>query len=729
MVETQKRQQSAGASDIDLNVIARIFKSQKGKRLIIRKIKANGSKDQDWESKPIDWAAHTAGKLLQGGNPVVDGMCSYAVVDLDRSKKTGSLFTDKNTDLELKKSGRLERDKVLQDAFEIDNKLVIHTSPSKKAFHAFRFFPDPIPAKAAHKYIKKIEKKFKTRRYNVDSGHTLPTESLGQSGINLPWSPGCGAWSPNGQPLTFKQFVHRVKYQDNPLIAAAAGMVEPGRHTALLKCAAVLEKQNQLDCIDEVIENFGTAWTDEKYSSIRIKEKKIHEKYKNISTKGINAAISDIVGYEYELPDADTDDEDLTALPLEEHTGAEKIIKRPWLIFGWIMEAALTLLVGQPGIGKTMLLHMLAYCLATGNNILGKEVIKRGNVLIIAREETKNEIDIRLIANKLFFGKNDGKFKIFRRGLEEDLKLVDFGLVEARRTKIYKRLKLAIKENKIKYIILDPLINFQTGNYDENSNQKMEQYIRILLELAIENSAALIAGHHTNKLSMISIVDKELLVDQQNAMYSARGASALVAAARFVLGMQPMTRKLWEEYFSEYVQDGTTFIHYTGLIEAKSNYNMVEDDIVWLKKNSIQVPVEDGFENSGVFTRTDLTKITKTKNKLKAEKNEQYARSWIPMISNIMGDKDECTLNQAVEVISHQDERWGNPDYKEATIKSDVRRKLENGLRGKITDKKSGGLTSAGIEFDDGYNYWIKTDPSRDGAAKIFIQRGKDFKR
>tara|TARA_B100000029_G_scaffold114628_1_gene107147 strand:- start:4459 stop:6642 length:2184 start_codon:yes stop_codon:yes gene_type:complete len=725
-LKTNAARNSSGIH-IDLDVISRIFKSQKDKRLIIKKIKANGSKDQEWESKPIDWAAHTAGKLLQGGNPVVDGMCSYAVVDLDRSKKTGSLFADKNIDLELKKSGRLERDKVLQDAFEIDNKLVVHTSPSKKAYHAFRFFRDPIQAKAAHKYIKKIEKKFKTRRYNVDPTHTLPTESLGQSGINFPWSPGCGAWSPNGQPLTFKQFVHRIKYQDNPLIAAAAGMVEPGRHTALLKCAAVLEKQNKLHCIDEVTENFGTPWTDENYSEVRIKEKKIHEKYKNISTKGINAAISDIVGYEYEIPAAD--EEDITELPLAEHTGAEKVTKRPWLIFGWIMASALTLLVGQPGVGKTMLLHMLAYCLATGHNILGKVVLERGNVLLIAREETLNEIDIRLIANKLFFGKNDGKFKIFRRGLEEDLKLVEFGLVEAKKTKIYKRLKLAIKNQKIKYIILDPLINFQSGNYDENSNQKMELFIRILLELAIDNNAALIAGHHTNKLSMITIVDKELLVDQQSAMYSARGASSLVAASRFVIGMQPMTRKLWEGYFSEYVQDGTTYTHYTGLIEAKSNYNMVEDDIIWLKKNSMEVPVEGGIERSGVFTVTGLTKITKTKNKLKAEKNEQYARSWLPTISQIMKDKDEITLNSAVEVISHHDERWGNSDYKEATIKSDVRRKLENGLRGKIEKDKSGALTSEGVDFDDGYNYWIKTDPSRDGAAKIFIQRGKDFKR
>ena len=37
MVETQKRQQSAGASDIDLNVIARIFKSQKDKRRAYRR--------------------------------------------------------------------------------------------------------------------------------------------------------------------------------------------------------------------------------------------------------------------------------------------------------------------------------------------------------------------------------------------------------------------------------------------------------------------------------------------------------------------------------------------------------------------------------------------------------------------------------------------------------------------------------------------------------------------
>ena len=57
---------------------------------------------------------------------------------------------------------------------------------------------------------------------------------------------------------------------------------------------------------------------------------------------------------------------------------------------------------------------------------------------------------------------------------------------------------------------------------------------------------AIIAGHHTNKLSMVSSQDNELVVDNQNALMSARGASALIGAARFVVGLQPMTKKLFE---------------------------------------------------------------------------------------------------------------------------------------------------------------------------------------
>ena len=91
---------------------------------------------------------------------------------------------------------------------------------------------------------------------------------------------------------------------------------------------------------------------------------------------------------DYKLPEADA--EVTEELDITEHTGVERIKKRPWLVHGWLLENALTLVVGQPGVGKTMLLHMMAYALATGNLIFGKQVEKRGNVLIVAAEETQN---------------------------------------------------------------------------------------------------------------------------------------------------------------------------------------------------------------------------------------------------------------------------------------------------------------------------------------------------
>ena len=139
---------------------------------------------------------------------------------------------------------------------------------------------------------------------------------------------------------------------------------------------------------------------------------------------------------------------------------------------------------------------------------------------------------------------------------------------------------------------------------------------------------------------MISIEDDgELVVDHQIALNSARGASSLVAAARFVLAFQPMTKKLFNKKFEPHLKDGSKFTNYAGLIEAKSNYNVVEDDINWLKKNSVSLEVVDeagnvSEESLGVFTTTDLNKISKAKNKLKAEQNEQFVRANLHIIKH-----------------------------------------------------------------------------------------------
>jgi hypothetical protein len=377
---------------------------------------------------------------------------------------------------------------------------------------------------------------------------------------------------------------------------------------------------------------------------------------------------------------------------------------------------------------------LIGYALATGNPIFGKDILKRGNVLIVAAEETLNEIDLRLRAAAMKMGKNDGRFKIFKRGLEQDLKLVNFTKDRALKTKQYKQLENTIKTQKIKYIILDPLINFQTGTYDENSNQNMDAYIKqFLIPLALKMKGAVIAGHHTNKLSMVSTQDNELIVDNQNALMAARGASSLIGAARFVLALQPMTKKLWDSNFAQHVKDGSNFVHYTGLIEAKSNYNMIADDISWLKKDTIEVPTDDGFtESTGVYATTDLNKITKAKNKLKAAENLSWCKSYaLPTVQKLFNaagdDKDQITLNSIVLELVPQEDDYGDDNIKEAAIKTRIRRKLVNGFGGKVETKD--GFQTEGIESDDGFNYWLKHDHSGAGAAKVFIARFVDFKK
>ena len=712
---------SVVTSVVDARTISEIFKCDTANTLIWNGYKPDGTKNQYWKKQTIDWDGHIQGTLKQGGCLNRNGVANCAVIDVDK---------------------KVDPVEFCRAAYAIDPLIIPFRSPSGTKWHAWKFYHKDLPVAQVAAEAKKIEKEFK-KIYgkDVDVDKTQPTVT-GQIGINFPFSSKEQyPYSPQGNKLSFKQFTFKYRFQHHPLIAIAAGLTEPGRHKTLLLIASYLHQKNKMKFLDEVIGAMD-GLNDEYYRN-RILNKNIHEKYK-VGAKAIQKRIAEIVGHEdvaeekeytatVDEPTEDIIDEPLQPLEIFEHTGLEPIQTRPWLMHGMLLENALTLVVGQPGVGKTMLLHMLGYSLATGNDFFGKQVEVRGNVLGLFAEETSNESAIRWAACKQKLGKNDGKYKLFRRGLEHELKLVKFSKDEARATTQYRQLELAIKENNIKYIIVDPLISFQSGNYDENSNSNMEAYVKnYIVPLALKMGGAVIAGHHTNKLSMVASHDNELLVDNQNALMGARGASSLIGAARFVVALQPMTKKLWDQYFAEHITDGSTFIHYTGLIEAKSNYNMIADDIMWLKKETVDVPTDNGtYEATGIYATTELNKVTKAKNKLKAAKNLAWCRSQLPHIQKLFSkagdDADSITLNSIVTELVPMEDDFGDENVLEAKIKTRVRRKLENGFSGKAETKD--GYQMEGIEADDGYNYWIKRDYGSKGAAKVFLTRYIDFKR
>ena len=732
----------------DKDILTNFHKFKKDKRLVLDGFKEDGKKIQKWEAGEPNIDEHLDPKAKRNygcNNAYKDDagnlVASNCVIDVDGFKESGKTVEE-----------------FCNDIFQIDTKAIPFRSPSGENWHLWKYYKKPVPVEKAAADARSLGHKIKKLGYKVDFGKCNPTKSGGDIGINLPFAKRGEhdyqrPYDPRGNLINNFQLAKRIYFQDFPYIAAIINLAHgANRHDALLYAAAQLFHAGKfkLEFIKDIknsLDNTGKDKIDEEWFERVILTNKDYETY-DLKTETVEEKIGDAVGIENYKFKSDWEEtkaqepmldelDEVAALDVFEHTGKEVIEPRKWVVPGWMMEKCLTILAGQPGIGKTIILHMLAWCLATGVGFFGKPIFRPGNVLIIAAEETINEINLRLKAIQQFLGGELTTFKIFKRGLEQDLKLIKFKKDSAVKTTQYHQLEKLIKDKNIKHIILDPLINFQSGSYDENSNQNMEEYIKnTLIPLTFVNNGTLIAGHHTNKLSMIRIDEdsKDIEIDPQSALTAPRGASSLVGAARFVIAMQPMLKKIWKK-FAEHVKDGSTFIHYTGLIEAKSNYNLVADDIAWLKKNTVEVAATDPDtgevvqEKTGVFSVSILSEISKSKLKLKAAENELYVRSKMPLIKSMFdaaGD-DKISLNSVVVRLLGQDPRMAEPDIKESTIKTDIRRKIINGLGGAEAGRK-GQLERAGLEYDDGYNYWYSVEKNGQ-LQNWFIERGKDFKR
>jgi hypothetical protein len=732
----------------DKDILTNFHKFKKDKRLVLDGFKEDGKKIQKWEAGEPNIDEHLDPKAKRNygcNNAYKDDagnlVASNCVIDVDGFKESGKTVEE-----------------FCNDIFQIDTKAIPFRSPSGENWHLWKYYKKPVPVEKAAADARSLGHKIKKLGYKVDFGKCNPTKSGGDIGINLPFAKRGEhdyqrPYDPRGNLINNFQLAKRIYFQDFPYIAAIINLAHgANRHDALLYAAAQLFHAGKfkLEFIKDIknsLDNTGKDKIDEEWFERVILTNKDYETY-DLKTETVEEKIGDAVGIENYKFKSDWEEtkaqepmldelDEVAALDVFEHTGKEVIEPRKWVVPGWMMEKCLTILAGQPGIGKTIILHMLAWCLATGVGFFGKPIFRTGNVLIIAAEETINEINLRLKAIQQFLGGELTTHKIYKRGLEQDLKLIKFKKDSAVTTAQYHQLEKLIKDKNIKHIILDPLINFQSGSYDENSNQNMEEYIKnTLIPLTFLNEGTLIAGHHTNKLSMIRIDEdsKDIEIDPQSALTAPRGASSLVGAARFVIAMQPMLKKIWKK-FAEHVKDGSTFIHYTGLIEAKSNYNLVADDIAWLKKNTVEVAATDPDtgevvqEKTGVFSVSILSEISKSKLKLKAAENELYVRSKMPLIKSMFdaaGD-DKISLNSVVVRLLGQDPRMAEPDIKESTIKTDIRRKIINGLGGAEAGRK-GQLERAGLEYDDGYNYWYSVEKNGQ-LQNWFIERGKDFKR
>ncbi len=385
--------------------IAGIFgPQQKGKRLIWNGFKADGTKNQYWQNQDIDWELHLSGQLKQGGNLSYEGISKAWVIDIDED---------------------IDTQKICEDSWLIDTKTYPFKSPSKR-WHIWKFWHKDTPTKNIAEDRKKTEKLFKNKKYKIDFGHSLPKENGSLTGINFPFNDHQMPYDPRGNVLTIKQFIHRYRFQNFPLIAAATGLKtnEGGRPKALLKIAALLEQKDMFQYLDDVIENFGDKFDDTEYIE-RIKLKGIHKPYINIGHKGLSEAISDVVGFEYKLKESiqepptnlfegadeyedyafnngsgatDQESGNKNKFPKLEIITGDNIFFSEDVPINWVIENILpegmTILAALPKIGKSWLALQIAIAVENALEVLGFKV-KKGRSLYCAYEDNRKRIKRR----------------------------------------------------------------------------------------------------------------------------------------------------------------------------------------------------------------------------------------------------------------------------------------------------------------------------------------------
>jgi len=700
--------------------IINLLEHRKGERLIwdpIKPYKENGKKNQRWdlEKNDINWSKHFSGELKQGGRlSTEDGMSKCLVVDIDREKD----------------SPLIPKEKICEDAFKLDHTLQIFKSPSEN-FHVYKFFHKPITTEAASIEAMTLGRAFKKLGYSVDFGKTLPKKNGSKIGINFPFHTHQQPLDVRGNVMTKEQFLHAYRFQNFPLIKAATNLKEGegGRSPTLCMIAAQLEKKNGMKYLDEVIKNFGSKYDDEEYLN-RIKEEGLHKTYLDIGPKGLSEFITNIVHFDYKIPYSEpidneppplTDEsmaafEDAMGFNKEENKPFEvnwigeenyKIQPREWLMRGYLKAGNITLLQAPPGSMKTIVGCQMIYCGATGKPFMDHEILTTGNGLIICPEEDRNELELRCKGIEQFYGPL--KHRVAIRGIEETTHLVRFEHGNLYPGKDYEAIKKFIKDNNIKYIHMDPLVSFQTGDFDENSNPQMDKYIKeILIPLARINNGCLILVHHSRK-PQFQKASTSRTINPWESMNESRGASSLPAAARIVISLMPMTEGLWNALYKKLINESEIYRH-IAIIDAKNNYASTNQFPLWCIKQLQEVRAENGvIIDIPVLQKSTLTELQNSKSAMHEEHLRKKCSEYIPIIESHFPNKDEGIQEVSLHSIA-----------KEIVMtKTDISISKQGEIKKVVDDLKKGfnrTHTVNGIDYIYYYDRW-------DGKASHKIQR------
>lgn len=211
-----------------------------------------------------------------------------------------------------------------------------------------------------------------------------------------------------------------------------------------------------------------------------------------------------------------------------------KIPRRQWLYGRYLCRGILSVTVSPGGVGKSSLALVEALQMATGRK-LHDQALPGGAVRVwyINLEDPPEELDRRLAGACLHYGikysELEGRLFI-NSGIDTPLKLATLIRGHGHLDEdAFDHLEEQIRANQIDAIVIDPFVS--SHDLPESDNGMIDRLAKRWSRLAMRCGVAVGLVHHTKKLAQGAEHDAD----------SARGASALINAARVVRVLNPMT--------------------------------------------------------------------------------------------------------------------------------------------------------------------------------------------
>jgi hypothetical protein len=269
---------------------------------------------------------------------------------------------------------------------------------------------------------------------------------------------------------------------------------------------------------------------------------------------------------------------------------------RPWVIPGFACRGRVTLLAGPGGVAKSTYYLMVAIATVSGrSDICGFPILKRERVWVWNQEDDIAEMQRRVAAIMRYFGVSwddlkdeDGSPMLFLdSGVDKPLMLANRSAEHSIMPgKQVADVIATAKANKIRVIILDPLVEFHEAS--ENDNVQMRAVVGQVRRVAVEADCAAMLSTHTRKPPQAS---SDGFAGEMDAV---RGASAQLGVVRIGATIFSMSPKQAKEHR---LAEGSTHLDYVRIDIAKNNLAPVLPEPIWFKREGVRVG--GGFEQEG----------------------------------------------------------------------------------------------------------------------------------